>query len=218
MYGDVNHVEGRIILVTTNEEALKVNNEILNLSNEDFVEYQSIDEAKTNGNNNSKYFPNEFLHSLTPNGFPPHSLKLKKGTLIMIIRNLDFGSGLINCNRLKVIDFKKDIIKAKFISGQFKNKEILIPRIQFVSNDIDLPFEFCRRQFLVRVCYCMTINKSQGLSFEHVGIDLKCEVFTHRQLYTAISRCKKFNNLKIHTDGFTNMIKNIVFNDVLLLI
>jgi len=34
------------------------------------------------------HFPIEFLSSLTPSGFPPHSLILKIGTSIILMRNL----------------------------------------------------------------------------------------------------------------------------------
>ena len=35
----------------------------------------------------------------------------------------------------------------------------------------------------------MTINKSQGQSLKLVGIDLRSPVFSHEQLYVALSRC-----------------------------
>jgi ATP-dependent exoDNAse (exonuclease V) alpha subunit len=35
----------------------------------------------------------------------------------------------------------------------------------------------------------MTINKSQGQSIVNVGIDVRTPVFSHGQLYVALSRC-----------------------------
>ncbi|KAI8533766.1 hypothetical protein RHMOL_Rhmol10G0034600 [Rhododendron molle] len=35
----------------------------------------------------------------------------------------------------------------------------------------------------------MTINKSQGISVKFVGVDLRIPVFSHGQLYVALSRC-----------------------------
>lgn len=43
-----------------------------------------------------------------------------------------------------------------------------------------------RRQFPI---YATTINKSQGQSVKYVGIDLRTPVFSHGQLYVALSRC-----------------------------
>lgn len=43
----------------------------------------------------------------------------------------------------------------------------------------------------------MTINKSQDQSLDSVGLYLSTPVFSHGQLYVAISRMKKKNGLKI---------------------
>ena len=43
----------------------------------------------------------------------------------------------------------------------------------------------------------MTINKSQGQSFDHVGLYLPEPVFAHGQLYVALSRCSNAQHLKV---------------------
>jgi len=48
-----------------------------------------------------------------------------------------------------------------------------------------------RIQFPVTLAYCMTIHKSQGQTFNKVGIYLDSPCFTHGQLYVALSRCTK---------------------------
>lgn len=58
-------------------------------------------------------------------------------------------------------------------------------------------FKLTRRQFLVIVSYVMTINKSQGQSLDHVGLYLPRGVFSHGQLYVAISKVKIKKGLKI---------------------
>jgi ATP-dependent exoDNAse (exonuclease V) alpha subunit len=43
----------------------------------------------------------------------------------------------------------------------------------------------------------MTINKSQGQTFDKVGINLKTTVFSHGQLYVAFSRAKRSSDVKV---------------------
>ena len=45
----------------------------------------------------------------------------------------------------------------------------------------------------------MTINKSQGLTLGTVGLYLAKEIFTHGQLYVALSRVKKSELLTVVT-------------------
>jgi ATP-dependent DNA helicase PIF1 len=51
-----------------------------------------------------------------------------------------------------------------------------------------MPFTLRRRQFPVRPAFAMTINKAQGKTLKMVGIFLPKPVFTHGQLYVAMSR------------------------------
>ena len=64
----------------------------------------------------------------------------------------------------------------------------------------------------------MTINKSQGQSVEHVGLDLRSPVFTHGQFYVAVSRVKSKDNIKVvwNEEQVQGRTKNIVFDEVLL--
>lgn len=43
----------------------------------------------------------------------------------------------------------------------------------------------------------MTINKSQGQTFQHVGIHLNNAPFSQGQLYVALSRARKQANVKV---------------------
>jgi len=59
------------------------------------------------------------------------------------------------------------------------------------------PFQFKRKQFPVRLSFAMTINKSQGQTIPNVGVYLPQPVFSHGQLYVAMSRATARSNIKI---------------------
>ena len=126
----------------------------------------------------------------------------------MLLRNINQSAGLCNGTRLVVTRLSKWVIEAK----------VFIPRIILSPSDTKWSFVLKRRQFPIFVCFAMTINKSQGQSLKHVGLFLPKPVFSHGQLYVAVSRVTTRNGLKlliIGDDGKTSSTtKNIVYKEV----
>ena len=62
----------------------------------------------------------------------------------------------------------------------------------------------------------MTINKSQGKTFDLIGIDLRRDVFNHGQLYVAVSRVRSWDSLKIYLGSHcrNNTVKNYVYKEL----
>ncbi|KAJ8937734.1 hypothetical protein NQ318_009144 [Aromia moschata] len=171
----------------------------------------------------------EFLNSLNPSGFPPHRLYLKVGAIVVLLRNLDLRQNLCNGTRLLIRVLGSNYIDAERIdpTGRLTGHRVFIPRIDLINGNSTLPFKRRRRQFPVKLAYAMTINKSQGQTFDRVGIVLPSPVFAHGQLYVAFSRAKAFDKVKIFieqtpTQGNINeahqdnvYTRNIVYREVL---
>jgi len=108
----------------------------------------------------------------------------------------------------------------RFLNGNNKDKLVFLPRIQLQPTDTDYPFVLNRLQFPIINAFAITINKSQGQTFEKVGIYLSADVFTHGQLYVAFSRAtsKKGVVVQLNEHICTNRniyeLKNFTYNCV----
>ncbi|WVZ73424.1 hypothetical protein U9M48_021730 [Paspalum notatum var. saurae] len=157
--------------------------------------YHSFDFAFDDPHN---YYTPEFLNTLTRNGLPPHILKLKIGCPVILLRNIDPANGLCNDTRLVVRGFQRNSIDAEIVIGQHAGKRIFVPRIPLCFSDDEMfPFQFKRKQFPVRLSFAMTVNKAQGQTIPNVGVYLPKPVFSHGQLYVALSIATSRTNIKI---------------------
>jgi ATP-dependent DNA helicase PIF1 len=115
----------------------------------------------------------------------------------MLLRNMNTALGLANGTRLIVQQCGRHFIQGEIITGTCAGDSVLIPRINIMPSDTNLPFQFTRRQFPVRPAFAMTINKAQGQTFKRVGVFLPQPCFSHGQLYVAVSRVGDPDGVKI---------------------
>lgn len=198
----------RAILAAKNKDVDDLNFIIQNQIAATLHSFKSVDRV-TNDDEATNY-PIEFLNSLDVPGLPPHNLQLKVGSVIIMLRNLNQPK-LCNGTRLTVKKLMNNVIQATIIKGKFKGEEVLIPRIPMIPTD--LPFEFKRIQFPVRLAFAMTINKSQGQSLQVCGLNLEFPCFSHGQLYVACSRVGKPSALFVYAPD--NKTNNVVYHKAL---
>ncbi|XP_060873906.1 ATP-dependent DNA helicase pif1-like [Metopolophium dirhodum] len=156
----------RAIVSPRNDTVNDINNMILQKVSSQIKIYRSIDTV-TNIEN-AVHYPQEFFNSLNPSGLPPHELTLKIGIPIILLRNLSPPS-MCNGIRLLTKELKDNLIVATIITGPAAGQLAHIPRIPMIPTDLSIPFK--RVQFPVKISFALTINKSQGQTFELVGID-----------------------------------------------
>jgi ATP-dependent DNA helicase PIF1 len=132
----------------------------------------------------------EFLNTINASGLPPHTLELKKGQPIILLRNVCPAYGLCNGTRLICRNFYSRLIEAEIAVGPRAGQIVYIPRMPLIHSDTSLPFDFKRVQFP------MSINKAQGQTLKFVGLWLEDPVFSHGQPYVGLSRVSRVNNVK----------------------
>ncbi|XP_008180161.1 ATP-dependent DNA helicase PIF1-like [Acyrthosiphon pisum] len=185
----------KIILCRRNEDCRQVNRTVLQRVTGAARTYTAIDTVVADDVDEIANYPTEFLNSLEPDGLPPYRLTLVVGSVVMLLRNLDPKIRLCNGTRLVVTELRRNNFKARLLADAGEGQDdIVIPRIPLSSSgDDDLPFTMRRVQFPVRLSFAMTINKSQGQTFDRVGLLLP-------------SRCLRTDNctLRSHESGTRN--------------
>ncbi|CAN1250926.1 ATP-dependent DNA helicase PIF1 [Linum perenne] len=217
----VAYIRTRAIVTPTNQVVSSINDYVLTQIPGDEKIYLSSDTLTTPGPNQTRLeaeYPVEFLNALTFNGMPEHQLRLKPYAIVMLLRNLNPSAGLCNGTRILLTHLGEHTLRGLIIGGSFEGTIAIIPRIVLDKTDPNWPFTLKRRQYPVRLCYAVTINKSQGKTLEHIGIYLPNPVFSHGQLYVALSRARSVEGVHISIQNDANIpetsTRNIVYKEI----
>ena len=145
-------------------------------------------------------------------------ITLKPGTHTMLLQNISPQEGLCNGTKLTYLRTLNKILLVCKLVGT--GRTVLIPQIKFLSDPGNLPFEWARHQFPVRIAFAAIINRSQGQTLKQVAAWFRSSVFSHGQLYVASSRTGNPDALKFavkqqpeQQPGYT---QNEVYPEVLL--
>ncbi|XP_029639777.1 uncharacterized protein LOC115214887 [Octopus sinensis] len=184
----------RAILASWNESVDKVNHELLHILLGDASTFVSI--HTTIDEHAAVEYLFEFLNSLQLTGLPPHKLFLKKGAPIMLLRNLE-PPRLCNGTRLIITTITNHVLEATTIAGYHRGEIVYIPRMPLIHSNV--PFQFKRLQFPVRLCFAMTINKAQSRTLKIVCLNLQLPCFSRGQLYIACYRVNSADDLYLYS-------------------
>ena len=204
-----------IILCSNNEKCLKLNSKIISKIPGRLRESIAVNTPVMSEDENPDMIPIEILDTLDLPGIPPHKLELKTGAIYMLIRNFNLKLGLCNGTRFQLLpSFSNKLLHGRVIPNTplapgERAVEFYLPRFDLDSPD-DSVYKFRRRQFPIIPAHAVTINKSQGSTFDLVGVDLRDNCFSHGQVYTAFSRVRRFSSLKILLLPGRTSTKNII--------
>ena len=151
----------------------------------------------------------------SPPGFPPHQLFVKTNAIFRLLRNFSVDKGLVKNRRVIIRELGHRIITVQCIDQSGLTEIVHLPRITF-EEQLHNGHTLQRLQFPIAPAYATTFNSCQGLTLNRIGIDLSFPVFSHGQLYTALSRIRHRSHAIVCLQPGETTTTNVTFNELLL--
>lgn len=120
----------------------------------------------------------------------PSRLELKVGAQVMLLKNINVGSGLVNGARGVVKTFQDGLPVV-----QFRNKQYIARHERWVVKRAS-GGSLARKQVPLKLAWAFSIHKSQGLTLDCVEMSLG-RVFEAGQAYVALSRAQSLETLRV---------------------
>jgi hypothetical protein len=175
--------------------------------------------VKENEDSEEQEVTPDYLAVLTHNGVPPHVLRLKKGCVCSLMRNLSVRNGLVKNARVVVRQLHRRFVEVQAINNRTNSLGDChcIPRILFEFSPAHASWTIQRLQLPLRVAYACTFNGCVGLTLDKTVLDLRTSVFAHGQLYTALSRVRCRDDSRVlFEEGHGPETENVVYKELLL--
>ena len=187
---DIPNKENIVHLVTTNAKAQNINNFNLNKLKDNELEYNSTFSSSGINKELCDILIKELEYQFNLKGI--HKLILKKGSRVMLIKNLDVELGLVNGAIGTIIELQKTTNET-FPIVEFDNK---IKQLIEIC-DWELEIDNCKvigKQIPLMLAYSVTVHKSQSLTLESAVLDLE-DCFCEHQVYVALSRLRSLDGM-----------------------
>ena len=221
VFPDVNNTfecSDRAIITGTNVRVDELNSKILTKLDGPVMTLHSVTRLDPQHHGRLEHvLPEEFLHSLKSPGVPDHNLRLKLNCLCLVMRNISVQDRVMNNTKVILREVGRKYVTVETLS---EHRQVLLPRITFRFTLPRSGVTVERRQFPLRPCYAITVNKSQGQTLRRICYDVREHPFAHGQLYVGTSRVRNRQDILMLTrpshllDGKA-LTKNVVYPELL---
>lgn len=136
-----------------------------------------------------RYYQNETqLKPIVKSMNVPEKVQLCKDAQVVLTRNIDTNVGLVNGSRGVVIDVKDESVLVKF-------QDDFVYDVAYYLHEEDNRSLFS--YIPLRLAYALSIHKCQGMTLDAIEIDLGDSIFCYGQAYTALSRAKNLQSIRV---------------------
>jgi hypothetical protein len=202
--GDPMHLASRVILAPVNSIVDKVNQMVSAMMPADRPsrEYLSVNTADAHDvyDPTSAVFATDNLQSIVTADLPVHALTLRVGMPVMCMQNLDVANicnGICNGTTMIVERLDASVVWCRVNTRYGQRLQPFAPtRFAYDSNG----FKFTRIQLPLRVAFCVTVNRSQGGTYEYVAYHGLRPIWAHGMLFVAVTRVTSPEGLTILCD------------------
>ena len=192
--------EDEIVLTTTNQRASEINQGRLSPLGAKAFQY----DASVTGKFDESVYPNDA------------SLILKKGAQVMLIKN-DPNKRWVNGTIGHIEGLSAHSVTVSIDGKSHDVPKSIWEKIEYVYNEeterVESKAIGTFEQYPIKLAWAITIHKSQGKTFEKVVVELGDGAFAHGQVYVALSRCTRFEGLKLKR---AITARDIIFDDRIL--
>jgi ATP-dependent DNA helicase PIF1 len=120
----------------------------------------------------------------------PESIDLCVGCQVYVTHNITIECGIVNGTRGVIISMDERSVTIQKTDGIYYT--VSMYRMMEDENE-KVWVEFMP----LRLAFALTIHKSQGMTLDAIEIDLGENIFEYGQAYTAISRAKTLDSIRI---------------------
>jgi hypothetical protein len=143
---NVDSVKLKCILCPTNDDTFELNDQVLDRLEKPQSVYYSYDNIECDDEEEKTNFSPEFSNGLTLSGMPLHKFRLKKHSIVVLLRNLNVKHGICT----GIVQLMKNVIDVEVITGARACLRLFLPRIVLSSADPLFSFILIRKQFPIR--------------------------------------------------------------------